>query len=471
MSQGIGRFKYVMLSAVLAGCASAAPSSPDPTFSPTPPPAATSTPIPRTSPVPSTVMPTEQPPPLTPTPLPALMPGPLGSSGWIVLAGNVPFPADFVVHWSPDARHILLEHGRGLGGVDLLSGDGDLLASYEAVDWALWLDSERFLLVRLEDREADQPRNAGRVASLGSLQPHDIQLPTGYGMTNGHGAVAFIELDWHYGGGCEPWGCVLPSFAVWTEDGTTGPRRGQPLAWTPDGDRLLVINVPRPEGLGVGAPASGPAEGWLEVLAWPGLDSIERFRNVTVADHTWALDPGGRYLAHLVLGDDEARWLEIVGLERGATTIVEEERWSFAWIADGRLVFAPRRMDPLVTYQPSGSADTITPARGLARAYGLDGAVVDEWPSVGSEISAARDGSVITFSDEAFSDARSFVSVLEAGGLRELEPLPLDGYLLNCATPAIAPDGSALVVTCSYNDRLGTFEGDNYVALLYRLDN
>lgn len=37
-------------------------------------------------------------------------------------------------------------------------------------------------------------------------------------------------------------------------------------------------------------------------------------------------------------------------------------------------------------------------------------------------------------------------------------------------TPAIGPDGSALVVTCSYNDRL-SFEGDNYVALLYRLDN
>jgi hypothetical protein len=58
---------------------------------------------------------------------------------------------------------------------------------------------------------------------------------------------------------------------------------------------------------------------------------------------------------------------------------------------------------------------------------------------------------------------------LDADGLRELEPVPLDGYLLNCPAPAIAPDGSALVVVCSYNDRLGSFPGDNYAALHYRL--
>lgn len=78
------------------------------------------------------------------------------------------------------------------------------------------------------------------------------------------------------------------------------------------------------------------------------------------------------------------------------------------------------------------------------------------------------DGSVVAFSDEASSDARSFVSVLADGQVRELEALPVDGYLLNFAQPDIAPGGGALIVVCSYNDRAGSFEDDYYVALPHR---
>jgi hypothetical protein len=49
----------------------------------------------------------------------------------------------------------------------------------------------------------------------------------------------------------------------------------------------------------------------------------------------------------------------------------------------------------------------------------------------------APDGSVAAFTDSAFSDARSFVSVIINGQLRQVELLPVDGYLSTARGPTL----------------------------------
>ena len=368
----------------------------------------------------------------------------MGDTQWrdIVTGQTAEYPSGI---WAPDGAHLMVIDYDG-GRAELLGRDGSLVRTYDKAVFAAWIDSDRFLLLTYTNAHSGEQASAV-LASVSSRATVPEQVPFGDALPNGKDAVAFVSSGCDIG--CEDW-----SYSVWTpEAGASARQSGEPVAWSADGQRLFVIHGKDDPGPPAGAPGRGALVGWLEVVAWPGLDSIAQFHDQEFNDDLDLVDPSGRYMAFLP-SIDKPSDLDVLDTSDGRVTDLQTPYGPSAWSLHD-LVTAPTDISftTTMTGPKGGDYATIIPTRGTATERTVDGANVASWDSVGGEITATPDGSTLVFWDAAFSDSRSFITVIAHGLRTEIEPIPLDGYVVGTIHVSVAPDGQALVVDCTVTPR------------------
>ncbi len=346
-------------------------------------------------------------------------------AGWLALA-QAP---DAGAAWSVDAQHLLVWLGTPGAppesfSVRVIDRSGTLVQSHEAVTEPVWLDERRFIAYRLDwqqdeagDWFAQTGPNGERLGSaligeIGSAQLTEAAgLPLDPAISNGRGALALTGFA--SGGDAE--------FAVWADGELTAWRPGYPSTWSAPGDRLAVIH----------ARDSGPAaEGWLEVVAWPGLDNVWS-SDEQVRIGSAAFDPTGGLVAFPEFAerptpprqvpefDLTVRIADLGSGELGGFTALENG--SFAWLAGDRMV--------VVGFDSS-----------RATVYDLAGSVLATEDVAGPNVVSAANGAVLLFYDGELDEPP--MQVMRADSFAVLEsPGTLAG-----PPPAMAPDGSAIVV-------------------------
>jgi hypothetical protein len=383
----------------------------------------------------------------------------MGDSGWVVIGTK----QDAAAHWAPDAAHLILVGRDRSGSARLLRADGTVVNRFEAVDHAVWVDSTRFLLIRRGEGTGERP-NFGRLGVVASTELEQRDLPRGHPLSNGFGSLAFVTTDFRSGRGCG-FGCPIYEFQVWSDRTITPAREGKPAAWSSDGAQLYVLHDridPRPN---IGAPAPEDFVGWLEVLRASDLTPVRRLRDTSITDRDTKLDPTDRYLSYETYDDAGNQLANVVDTLDGTATSIELSGQRFAWDGNHQLVVGPGPRDPLTTYV-GGEIQSIVPPRGDATVRNVGGEITSTLEDVGHVLTSAPDGAAVVFSDESFTDARSIVSVFRDGSRIDLDPLPVDGYIVSCGWPALAPQGGALVLSCSLRPRHGE---ESYATFLHRL--
>jgi len=174
-------------------------------------------------------------------------------------------------------------------GFDLFSADGQRLASYAAIEPA-WLGDDKFVAYKhtAQTSETIQTDIEAIVGDARDGSVTDTTFPCCNPIPNGSGATVVFWFPAHPGSPLE-----RPQFSVWSDGTSTAPQAGFPFewtAWSPSGDKLIIQHP-------FGSNPPPGSEGWLEVRAWPGLNSIYQ------GDHnrstgSVAFDPSGAYLAY-----------------------------------------------------------------------------------------------------------------------------------------------------------------------------
>jgi hypothetical protein len=212
-----------------------------------------------------------------------------------------------------------------LGGAKV----ADLAATH-----AEWL-GPRSLLLWTDRGVVGQGLDQGRVAA-----PDDVTAGALVGPT---GAIAYDNGD-----------VDAPTFRVWTSATTTKPRAGQPVAWSPDGSRLVVWLPAGP------TPITGPENlGHLALLAWPGLATVRELSGLLTTTQPPEFDASGQHLAFFAKGE-----IQVLDIASGTVNAASEGNTgsdAFAWGSDGRLFWADASDDVVATPASGGSATTVGP--------------------------------------------------------------------------------------------------------------
>ncbi len=239
------------------------------------------------------------------------------------------------VHWSPDGRHVLLAGG----GVELLDGSGAILSTIVGAEAATWLDTETYAT----------GSNCDSGSAVGSVTIHSLtgtqQVLAGtYDTTmllgNGHGALALA-----------PRAPNVADFAattvVWAGSSLSKPVVGMPLAWSPDGGRLLVAGHPG------GDSVTGGPDVQEVLVTWPGLSvaaSLGRLRLDSRYDPVFS--PDGRFIAIACAapGDPADCGQYVANASTGASQSVSHQPpgLPLTWLSSGHLLLAS------ATYGTSG---------------------------------------------------------------------------------------------------------------------
>ena len=424
--------------------ASAEPAATDletPIVSQAPSPESVPTPTPSTLPVtsPSGVPPSYAPPIAQPVKL-----GLMGSSGWNVVSLNGSTTA-----WSPDGSYILTgsTDERGTDSTILVSSGGDLVRQYPTADYVVWLDTQRFMLIKYGEGTGDRPNIAkvGTVADAGLTQ---VDVPKGWALSSQHGAVAFATLGFDYAADCG-FGCPMYHFRVWGAGPNSDEREGEPVAWSPDGSQLFVLHDVRKHPPGTGAPAAQDFVGWLEILSLPDLQSVRAYPDTTSTDRSVALDPSGTALLYETVSDVGANeYVHILDLSNGAQKMLDVNQRSFGWASPGEVVIAPQMANPVTHYDGDGQPTYMAPVHGTATLYAINGEATASWSDVGQDVASTWDGSAVALYDDTFIGAQQFVSVFANGQRLTPDPLPVDHYLATCGAN-VAPHATTVAATCS----------------------
>jgi hypothetical protein len=183
----------------------------------------------------------------------------------------VPLPRDAYstdsVHWSPDGKHFII----ATFGWELFDAGGLGLAEAPKVQpqisvfSATWLDSNTYAIL-----EAGAEESPGTVNICG-LDGSAVTLPGSYVLANrigegivgnGHGALAVATST--------------SSFRVWAEGSLSQSAPGYPIAWSPDGTKLLVATA---YGQDPG-PVDMPVWDSVAVVSYPSLERIATFEDI-----------------------------------------------------------------------------------------------------------------------------------------------------------------------------------------------
>ena len=365
---------------------------------------------------------------------------PTPDDGWSVIAEGWREQVAF----SPDGRWRLRWDERAADLVD--QSDGATLRAYSVGDelgagrlqGVMWLDDERFLLTIArpwpDPTSSRSPRSAlgTLLGTVGREGLREVSIPRGrdsdgpdvpLGLANGRGAVAFVDTDTTTDG-CR--GSPCTTFTIWTPLGTSRQLDGVPVAWSRAGDRLAVVHDTERAGTGASRPGTGAGQpwalGWIEVLSWPGLETIYANRELLSEEVHTGFDPTGRYLAFMY-GDGG-----IADLETGRHVLVEGH-WvnQPVWDAAGRLI--------------------VMRDGGTVAALDTAGVERQRWTAVGDYIVGTLDGSTVAvnwWGDPPIGPVGAFTVLRDD---RSFEVALPEDMLGTFVYPSLTPDGSHLVVS------------------------
>ena len=265
------------------------------------------------------------------------------------VAGSGPAPADAStvniaqpprldsVHWSPDGRHVLLAGG----GVELLDSSGATLSTIARAEAATWLDAETYAT----GSNCDSGSAVGNVTIhrlAGTQQVLAGTYDTTMMLGNGHGALALAPRA--------PNVAEDPtSTVIWAGGSLSAPIVGMPLAWSPDGGRLLVAaNTP-----GGGSAAGGSSRFQGVLVTWPGLSVAASLGDLRLDPRYEPIfSPDGRFIAIscAALGDVADCGQHVVNAATGASKSVGHQPpgLPLTWLSSGHLLLAS------ATYGTSG---------------------------------------------------------------------------------------------------------------------
>jgi len=386
----------VLLGAATSGCAAVVQ---------TPAPTRLSAVSPTISPAPSrTAQPTTRPSP-TASPLPSPL------TGWrLLLEGSNLEPI-----WSPDGTHLLVSATRTfpdeVAAVYVLTPDGESVASVSDAALPVWIDSDRFLAYRWSTKpyRGESNHAPAFVGSIRSGQLVEFEAPYGWTVSNGLGAVAIGRAREREDE------IARTDYIVWTGgDDATESRSGYPIRWSIEGDMLALLHPVTPtRGIG----------GWLEVVSWPGLDTIFEDQSEPVIFRA-RFSPTSEHVAYFdFVGDAPGPYnyfIYVVDLKSSETIrIAIDDHTDFRWNASGEIV-------ALSAY---GSIDTYSSAGDLIASEPVDPYVM---------IEASADGSTTLFSE---GEEATAVSVGTVGSLVNI-PLP-EGTMPRLA---LSPNGDHVSV-------------------------
>lgn len=364
-------------------------------------------------------------------------PGPTAvpETGWVQLTTS---QTAVSARWSPDSRWLLVTTARELLLVDVQTGETVRRWDFDAgmfTRGAVWIDDHRFLAFSQPPEETLVHDGLGP-AVMGSVDRDalvSVEVPVGYeyeppyiaALGGGDGAVAF-ETTRVGEGECGPNGCV--TFRIWTPQWTSDERRGMPIAWSSAGDRLAVIHNDQPRrGPGIGA-GFGGYSGWLEVVSWPGLETVFADRQVIVHQDS-AFDPTGHWLASAI-GP-----LRIVNLDTGRVSSIHSAASPPLWDSNGNLVAT------------TVDGDVVT--------IDLNGRRVGRWVGAGHRIVGTADGAtqVVFLHDPLRGAPPGFFTVIRDGAAYQFA-LPLQNPDAPFGEHSVSPDGKALYVRVSSSGQL-----------------
>lgn len=226
------------------------------------------------------------------------------------------------VRWSPDGPKLIV--GRNSGRLLILGADGARLADL-SVDDAAWVDGET-LVIRTND-----PGRSEGPASLVRLDDRRLQpWPIADGATRllaGPAGVTAICRD-----------AVARGWFRLLVGGTLGPEvagRGDPVAFSGDGSRLIVVYSVAAAGNVTLASTGSPEPGWIEILAAPGLATVAAFPDAPIdARIPPILDRTGSRAA----ADGIHPEIAVFDVEAGTAHVVGDTCCASGWPATGELV-------------------------------------------------------------------------------------------------------------------------------------
>ena len=309
------------------------------------------------------------------------------------------------------------------GQLILDDATGKQIASFHGFGFPVWLDNGHFLAYRSDampdniDKFYEVP---GILVDAGSGVATDLDLPCCAALGNGHGSLALTAA-------ADP---ASPKYVVWSNGEESTARSGEPVAWSPKGDRVAVRHP---------APGSRGGGGWMEVLSWPGLSPIFQ-SDKSRGTGTLKFDPSGNFGAFASSSDsasDPTTEIDVVNLtNQSVASMSDTDRGTFAWTSAIQLVVC------------DGATQTT---------YAIDGAIADVKSGADdSWIEGSADGStLLTYTrDDTYN--LTGISYTRNGQVADLD-LPPGQF----DRAWIAPNGSDIVVV--------TFSGDGSEAYMAAL--
>ena len=229
------------------------------------------------------------------------------------------------------------------------------------------------------------------------------------------------------------------------------------MAWSPDGNQLLVLHDVRTAKSGTGAPAAEDFIGWLEIFTVPNFESARQYRDTKIDDRSVALDPSGNFLLYETVGDaGDTEHAHVLDLSTGQEHFFDVTQKSFAWNSQQQVVVSPQLHNPLEAYGSDGERTYLKPVHGSGALFNAKADSIGTLDDVGQSASASSDGTVVALYDEQFMNSFPFVTLYVDGQRTVVSPFPLlensppaDGYFFDCY---VAPGPHAVAASCNLTE-------------------
>lgn len=366
---------------------------------------------------------------VVPTVTPVVTVGPM-SHKTILDSGSQDVQA---VSWSPGGTNIAvtLGHSGQRPYVRILRSDGTPIETVTAWELA-WIDDTTYIGL---DYGAGLAFGAGAndavahafVGHVGSSARTDLSGNYPCGILGGSGGVVALMTD-----------AACTQYVIWTPNGLSAQRSGQPIVFSPDGSLLAVVHDPTPCCTGDPSPGVKRPDTSLEIVRTSTGESVARAGMVAWAYGTTIIfSPDGKRVAYLIRMPERpsADGFAILDIASGTVSVLDAGLGPVrGWLADDRLLVA------------SQTPGTPTP-KGLA-VTALNGAADTVAVSSTGRIASGLSTDQSTESSTLALDFGAQHQTLELPGFPGLLVWSADGskLLVACHTSTFQPPGQVVLV-------------------------
>ncbi len=332
------------------------------------------------------------------------------------------------ISWSPGGTYVAVTLGASgeQADVQILRSDGTPVETVTAW-WFAWIDDSTYVGTDSGAGSTDAMNHTfmGHVGSSARTDLPGVSSTCGI-LGGGRGAVALMT------------NAACTQYVIWTPNGLSPQRSGEPVVFSPDGSLLAVVHDPTP-GVDGDPVAPGPVpEATLDIVRTSTGESVARAGKVAWHYGTTIIfSPDGKRVAYLIRMPERpsADGFGILDIASGTVSVLDAGLGPVrGWLANDRLLVASQTPGA-----PAPKGLAVTALNGAA-----DTVAVSSTGRVASGLS----------SDQS---TESSTLALDFGG--EHQTLELPGF------PGLlvwSPDGSKLLVAC----HTSTFQPPGQVVLV-----